>query len=167
MKFQIRGAEGFNRVYVPFITPRVVDIETDAPTSDFPRELFRSVQAMHGEARELDGWVWNHCRHPGFCEANNAAVPCFLLVWDARPQFTEFVVQWLNVSQKNGWERRSEGTASQSDEDASSLPSFPLSCGPDQGHWCRVSEQGTGIQELHVWFGCATEEPKFKSVCLS
>ncbi len=31
MKFQIRGAEGFNRVYVPFITPWVVDIETNTP----------------------------------------------------------------------------------------------------------------------------------------
>ncbi len=78
MKFQIRGAEGFNRVYVPFITPRVVDIETNTPASTFPCELFHSVRAMHGEARELDGW--NHCRHPGFCEANNAAVPCFSLV---------------------------------------------------------------------------------------
>ncbi len=55
MKFQIRGAEGFNRVYVPFITPRVVDIETNTPASAFPCELFRSVRAMHGEARELNG----------------------------------------------------------------------------------------------------------------
>ncbi len=93
MKFQIRGAEGFNRVYVPFITPWVVDIETNA--SAFPCELLCSIQAVHGEACELDGWVWNHCRHPGFCEANNTAVPCFSLVWDARPQFTEFVIQWL------------------------------------------------------------------------
>ncbi len=55
MKFQIRGAERFNRVYVPFITSRVVDIETNAPASAFPCELFRSVRAMHKEARELDG----------------------------------------------------------------------------------------------------------------
>ncbi len=54
MKFQIRGAEGFNRVYVPFITPRVVDIETNTPTSAFPCELFRSVRAMHGEPCELE-----------------------------------------------------------------------------------------------------------------
>ncbi len=40
MKFQIRGAEGFNRVHVPFITPRVVDIETNTPASAFPCELF-------------------------------------------------------------------------------------------------------------------------------
>ncbi len=40
MKFQIRGAEGFNRVYVPFITPRVVDIETDAPPLLFPVSSF-------------------------------------------------------------------------------------------------------------------------------
>ncbi len=53
MKFQMSGSEGFNRV-VPFITPRVVDIETDAPTTAFPCELFRSVRAMH-EPRELDG----------------------------------------------------------------------------------------------------------------
>ncbi len=53
MKFQIRGAEGFNRVYVPFITPRVVGIETN--TSAFPCELFCSIRAVHGEARELDG----------------------------------------------------------------------------------------------------------------
>ncbi len=52
MKFQIRGAEGFNRVYVPFITPRVVDIETNTPASAFPCELFRSVRAMHGEPRK-------------------------------------------------------------------------------------------------------------------
>ncbi len=45
MQFQIRGAEGFNRVQIPFITPRVVDKETNAPTSDFPCELFRSVRA--------------------------------------------------------------------------------------------------------------------------
>ncbi len=45
MKFQIRGAEGFNRVQIPFITPRVVDKETNAPTSAFPCELFRSVRA--------------------------------------------------------------------------------------------------------------------------
>ncbi len=31
MKFHIRGAEGFNRMYVPFITPRAVDIETNTP----------------------------------------------------------------------------------------------------------------------------------------
>ncbi len=55
MKFQIRGAEGFNRVYVPFITPQVVNIETDTPASAFPCELFHSVRAVHGEARELDG----------------------------------------------------------------------------------------------------------------
>ncbi len=55
MKFQIRGAEGFNRVSVPFITPRDVDIETNAPTSAFSCELFHSVRAMHGEARELNG----------------------------------------------------------------------------------------------------------------
>ncbi len=66
----------------------------------------------------------DHSRHPGFCEANNTAVPCFSLVWDARPQFAEFVIQWLNVSQQNCWETRSESTASQSDENASSLPSF-------------------------------------------
>ncbi len=82
------------------------------------------VIIYHREARELNGWVWNHCRHPGFCEANNAAVPCFSLLWDVRPQFAEIVVQWLNVSQQNGWERGSKGTASQSDEDGSSLPSF-------------------------------------------
>ncbi len=40
MKFQIRGAEGFNRAQIPFITPRVVDKETNAPTSAFPCELF-------------------------------------------------------------------------------------------------------------------------------
>ncbi len=137
---------------------QVVDIETNAPTSAFPCELFRSVQAMHGEARELDGWVWNHCRHPGFCEANNAAVPCFSLVWDARTQFTEFVIQWLNVSHQNGWERRSKGTASQSDENASSLPSFPATflsswlCVPDKGLWRGVCEQSTGVQELKVRF---------------
>ncbi len=118
--------EGFNRVYIPFITPRVVDVETNAPTFAFPCELFHSIRAVYGEARKLDGWVWNHCRHPGFCEANNAAVPCFSLVWDARTQFTEFVIQWLNVSQQNGWERRSKGTASQSDKNASSLPLFQL-----------------------------------------
>ncbi len=55
MKFQIRGAEGFNRLYVPFITPRVVDIETNTPASAFPCELFCSIRAVHGEARELDG----------------------------------------------------------------------------------------------------------------
>ncbi len=55
MKFQIRGAEGFNSVYVPFITPRVVDIEANTPTSAFPCELFRSVRAMHKEGCELDG----------------------------------------------------------------------------------------------------------------
>ncbi len=54
MKFQIRGAEGFNRVYVPFITPGVVDIETNTHSA-FPCELIRSVREMHGEARELDG----------------------------------------------------------------------------------------------------------------
>ncbi len=156
MKFQIRGAEGFNRVYVPFITPRVVDIETNTPASAFPCELFCSIRAVQGEARELDGWVWNHCRHPGLCEANNTAVPCFSLVWDARPQFTEFVIQWLNVSQQNGWERRLESTASQSDENASSLSSFSAvftrSRGPDKGLWCGVCEQSTGIQELKVRF---------------
>ncbi len=171
MKFQIRGAEGFNRVYVPFITPRVGDIETNTPASAFPCELFRSVWMMHGEARELDGWVWNHCRHPGFCEANNAAVPCFSLVWDAHPQFTKFVVQWLNVSQQNGWKRRSESMASQSDEDASSLPSFPLaffrSCRPDEGLRCGVCEQSTGIQELEVRFTLRDGGTNVKSVCLS
>ncbi len=55
MKFQIRGAEGFNRVHVPFITPQVVNIETNTPTSAFPCELFRPIRAVHGEARELDG----------------------------------------------------------------------------------------------------------------
>ncbi len=45
MKFQIRGAEGFNRVYVPFITPRVVDIETNTSTSAFPCELLCSIRA--------------------------------------------------------------------------------------------------------------------------
>ncbi len=139
MKFQIRGAEGFNRVQIPFITPRVVDKETNAPTSAFPCELFHSVRAVHGEPSKLDGWVWNHCRHPCFCEANNAAVPCFSLVWDARPQFAEFVVQWLNVSQQNGWEWRSEGTVSESDKDSGSLSPFPAvfprswPCGPDKG----------------------------------
>ncbi len=49
-----QGAEGFI-VYIPFITPRVVDIETNAPTFAFPCELFRSVRAVHGEARKLDG----------------------------------------------------------------------------------------------------------------
>ncbi len=43
-----------------------------------------------------------------------------------------------------------------SDEDASSLPSFPpvfpRLCGSDKGFWCRVCEQGTGIQELKVRF---------------
>ncbi len=55
MKFQIRGAEGFNRVYVPFITPQVVNIETDTSASAFPCELLCSIRAVHGEARELDG----------------------------------------------------------------------------------------------------------------
>ncbi len=55
MKFQIRRAEGFNRVQIPFITPRVVDKETNAPTSAFPCELFRSVRAVHREPRKLDG----------------------------------------------------------------------------------------------------------------
>ncbi len=40
MKFQIRGAEGFNRVYVPFITPWVVDIETNPPPLLFPVSTF-------------------------------------------------------------------------------------------------------------------------------
>ncbi len=53
MKFQIRGSEGFNRVYVPFITPQFVNIETN--TSAFPCELFRPIRAVHGEARERDG----------------------------------------------------------------------------------------------------------------
>ncbi len=103
-------------------------------------------------------WVWNHCRHPGFCEANIAAVPCFSLVWDARPQFAEFVIQWLNVSQQNCWERRSESTASQSDENASSLSSFSASVAfprlrdPDKGIRCGVCEQSRGIQELKVRF---------------
>ncbi len=52
MKFQIRGAEGFNRVYVPFITPRVVDKETNTPAFAFPCELFCSIRAVHGEACE-------------------------------------------------------------------------------------------------------------------
>ncbi len=47
MKFQIRGAEVFNRVYVPFITPQDVNIETDTPASSFPCELFHSVRAVH------------------------------------------------------------------------------------------------------------------------
>ncbi len=55
MKFQIRGAEGFNRVQIPFITPQVFDKETNAPTSAFPCELLRSVRAVHGEPRKLDG----------------------------------------------------------------------------------------------------------------
>ncbi len=42
-------------MYIPLITPRVVDIETDAPTTALPCELFRSVRAMHGEPHELDG----------------------------------------------------------------------------------------------------------------
>ncbi len=50
-----QGAEGFNRVEIPFITPRVVDKETNTPTSAFPCELFRSVRAVHGEPRKLDG----------------------------------------------------------------------------------------------------------------
>ncbi len=89
-------------------------------------------------------------------EANNAAVPCFLLVWDACPQFVQFVVQRLNVSQQNGWERTLKGTASQSDEDTSSLPSFSAtfpssrSCGPDKG-LC-VCKQSAGINELIVRF---------------
>ncbi len=155
MKFQIRGAEGFNRVYVPFITPQVVNIETNTSTSAFPCELLCSIRAVHGEARELDGWVWNHSRHPGFCEANNAAVPCFSLVWDARPQFTEFFIQWLNVSQQNGWKRMSESTASQSDENASSFSAsaaFPQLRDPDKRLWCGVCEQSTGIQKLKVRF---------------
>ncbi len=50
-----QGTEEFNRVYVPFITPRVVDIETNAPNSAFPRELYRSVREIHREPLELDG----------------------------------------------------------------------------------------------------------------
>ncbi len=122
------------------------------------RQCKKTEKPVHGEARELDGWVWNHSRHPGFCEANNTAVPCFSLVWDARPQFTEFVIQWLNVSQQNCWERRSESTASQSDENAGSFSSFSASAAfpwlhdPDKGLRCRVCEQSTGIQELKVRF---------------
>ncbi len=33
----------------------VVDKETNAPTSAFPCELFRSVRAVDGEPRKLDG----------------------------------------------------------------------------------------------------------------
>ncbi len=44
-----------NRVYVPFITPQVVNIETNTSTSAFPCELLCSIRAVHGEARELDG----------------------------------------------------------------------------------------------------------------
>ncbi len=45
-----------------------------------PVQFPECLVCVGGEARELDGWVWNHCRHPGFCEANNTAVPCFSLV---------------------------------------------------------------------------------------
>ncbi len=54
-EISVQGAEGFNRVYVPFITPQVVNIETNTPTSAFPCELLCSIRAVHGEARELDG----------------------------------------------------------------------------------------------------------------
>ncbi len=130
------------------------------PRLCFSCELFRSVRAVHGEARELDGWVWNHRRHPGFCEANNTAVPCFSLVWDPRPAVhrvcypvTErWPVKWLK--------RRSESTASQSDENASSFPSSLVSASaasprfrnPHKELWCRVHEQSTGIQKLKVRF---------------
>ncbi len=74
------------------------------------------------------------------------------LVGDVRPQFAEFVVKRLNLSQQNGREWRSKGMASQSDEDTSSLPSFsavfpsPWLCGPDQGHCCGVCKQSAGTQ---------------------
>ncbi len=158
MQFQIRGAEGLIECRFLSSHHELLIKKQTPPTSDFPCELFRSVRAVHGEPRKLDGWVWNHCRHPCFCEANNAAVPCFSLVWNARPQFAEFVVQWLNVSQQNGWEWRSEGTASKSDKDSGSLSplsaAFPQSwpCGPDKGLWCGVRKQSAGVQELKVRF---------------
>ncbi len=74
MKFQIRGAEGFNRVYIPFITPRVVDIETNAPTFAFPVSLFvlsercteKPVSSMaESEPLQTSRFLWE----------NNAAFP--------------------------------------------------------------------------------------------
>ncbi len=48
--FQIRGAQGSNRVYVPLMAPRVVNKETNTPSSAFPRELFHSVRAENLES---------------------------------------------------------------------------------------------------------------------
>ncbi len=57
MKFQIRGAEGFNRVYVPFITPRVVNIETHTSASAFGHvqiHLHFTVVSGDGESTVLE-----------------------------------------------------------------------------------------------------------------
>ncbi len=138
MKFQIRGAEGFNRVYVPFITPRVVDIETQHPVSAIPWALLfypsgarRSPWArwLSLEPLQASRFLWGKCLQS-------------LLYSD-----------WTLTSKMVG--RRSESMASQSDEDASSLPSFPLAffgLAANKGLWCRVCKQSTGIQELKVRF---------------
>ncbi len=171
MKFQIRGAEGFNRVYVPFITPWVVDIETNTSASAFPCELLCSIRAVHGEACELDGWVWNHCRHPGFCEANNTAVPCFSLVWDARPQFTEFVIQWL-ASKIVGRGGRKARRLSLMRTPAL----FPLFRRRRRFLDCTTQTKGSDAVSVNnppafknskSGLRCAMEEPMFKSVSLS
>ncbi len=84
--------------------------------------------------------------------------------YEMHARSSQFVVQFLNVSQQHGWERRSKGTASQSDEDTSSLPSFSAtfpasrSCGPDKGLGCGVCKQSACIKKFKV---------RFKSVCLS
>ncbi len=146
MKFQIRGAEGFNSVGFFHHTTSCWYRNRRLCFSLWALLLYPSGARRSPWAR----WL-SLCRHPGLCEANNAAVPCFSLVGDARPQFTEFVVQWLYISQQNGWKRRSKGTAFQSD--SSLFPeAFPRSRGPDKGLWCGVCKQSAGIKELKVWF---------------
>ncbi len=110
MKFQIRGAEGFNRVYVPFITPRVVDIETNSallfPVSSFvlsDRCTEKPVSSMAESGTIADIQV--SVRQT----TQQSLASCW---YEMRARSSQSESWLLNVSQQNGWKRRSKRTAS-------------------------------------------------------
>ncbi len=141
-----------------------------APTSAFPCELFCTIRAMNREPRKLDGWVWNLCRHPGFCEANNAAVSCFSL-YEMRARSSESLLSsdWKWASKMVGRRGRKAWRLSLTRTPAL-FPLFPLRfliCGrvaQTKGSSAVFVNKAPALRNSKFGFRCATIS---KCVCLS
>ncbi len=155
MKFQIRGAEGFNRVYVPFITPWVVDIKKHPPPLLFPVSSFvlsercteKPVSSMAESGTIADIQV-------SVRQITQQSLVSRWYEMRARSSQSLLSSDWTLASKMVG---RGGRKARHLRTRTPAFPSFPASSAcrfrnPHNGFRCRVCEQSIGIKKLKVRF---------------